>query len=385
MYLKRAIEPILAEALAQFPAVLITGPRQAGKSTLLQTVLKGYTYVTLDDPMVRAMANQDPELFLSTYKTPLIIDEIQYAPNLFSYLKLRIDAKRQSYGQYALTGSQTFQLMKGVSESLAGRIAILQLYPLCWNELHKSPLDDSVCVEQMIQGFYPQFQVESNLNWELWFSSYISTYLERDVRNIRSIPDLGRFQTFLSALAARAGQLLNMAEVAKECGISEPTVKDWLTILEATYIVFILRPYHSNRIKRLVKSPKIFFVDTGLLCYLLGIDTPGRFLRASEKGHIFENMVIAEFLKRAAQHSGRADLSFYRTANDIEVDLIVGQKHDLSAYEIKFTKTLRPDMTSALQTFIKDHPVKRAGLISLNEKDIPLSADILAQHWSKLF
>ena len=382
MYIHREIEPLLAEALSQFPAVLITGPRQAGKSTLLQNILKGYTYTTLDDPMIRSMANQDPELFLSTYPTPLIIDEIQYAPNLLSYLKLRIDEKRREYGRYVLTGSQTFQLMKGVSESLAGRIAILQLYPLSWNELSSSPFDDSVCAQQMIQGFYPQFQIEPQLSQELWFSSYVSTYLERDVRNIKAIPDLNRFQTFLSSLAVRAGQLLNKADIAKECGISEPTVTDWLSILESTYIIFLLRPYHSNRIKRLVKSPKVFFVDTGLLCYLLGIDTPTRLLRASEKGHIFENMVVAEWIKRAAYQKQRTEFYFYRTANDVEVDLLVEHKGELSAYEVKFAKTLRRDMADGLLTFMKEHPVKKAAVLSLHEKETPLAPNVIAQHWS---
>lgn len=382
-YIHRAIEKILSEALKQFPAVLITGPRQAGKSTLLRHVLKEYTYVTLDDPMVRAIANQDPELFLSTYKEPLIIDEIQYAPNLFSYLKLRIDANRRTYGRYVLTGSQTFQLMKGVSESLAGRIALLQLYPLSWTEISQSPLDDTVCIEQMIRGFYPQFQVEPNLNWDLWYSSYVSTYLERDVRNIKSIPDLGRFQTFLSSLAVRAGQLLNMADIAKECGISEPTVKDWLSILESTYIIFLLRPYHNNRLKRLVKTPKVYFVDTGLLCYLLGIDTQTRLLRASEKGHIFENMVVSEFIKRASHQTERTEFYFYRTQNEIEVDLLVEQKGEQFAYEIKFVKTLRSDMADSLQIFLKDHAVKEAAVLSLHESTIPLKPKILAKHWSE--
>ena len=217
-YIHRMIETPLKEALTQFPAVLITGPRQAGKSTLLQHVLKDYTYVTLDDPMIRAMANQDPELFLSTHPTPLIIDEIQYAPELFSYLKIKIDAKQQEHGRYVLTGSQIFQLMKGVSESLAGRIAIFQLYPLSWNEISHSPIEDPICIKQTIQGFYPQFLSEPQTNWNLWFGSYISTYLERDVRNIKSIVDLGRFQTFISLLAGRAGQLLNIGRLPKNAG-----------------------------------------------------------------------------------------------------------------------------------------------------------------------
>lgn len=383
-YIHRTIEASLKEALTQFPAVLITGPRQAGKSTLLQHVLKGYTYATLDDPMIRSMAIQDPELFLSTHPTPLIIDEIQYAPELFSYLKMQIDAKRQEYGRYVLTGSQIFQLMKGVSDSLAGRIAIFQLYPLSWNEISHSPVEDRVCVDQMIQGFYPQFFSEPKTHWNLWFSSYISTYLERDIRNIKSIVDLSRFQTFLSLLAGRAGQLLNMAEIAKECGISQPTVKDWLTLLEATYIIFILHPFYNNRSKRLVKTPKLFFIDTGLLCYLLGIDTPERFLKSSEKGHIFENMVIAECLKRSAYHAERTQFYFYRTASQVEVDLVLERRGEISAYEIKFAKTLSRQMADPMLTFLKSHPTKRASVLSLHEKTTPLAAGVQAEHWSRI-
>ncbi len=385
MYIHRAIEPLLKEALSQFPIVLITGPRQAGKSTLLLHNLKNYNYVTLDDPLVRSMANEDPALFLSTYSAPLVIDEIQYAPNLFPYLKMQVDANRRAYGRFVLTGSQIFQLMSGVSESLAGRIAILQLYPLSWNELSGSPFDDRLCMQQIIQGFYPQFAAEPGTNPNLWFGSYISTYLERDVRNIKTINDLGRFQTFISLLAARAGKLLNMAELGKECGISQPTVKDWLSILESTYIIFILRPYHNNQTKRLVKSPKVYFVDTGLLCYLLGIDTPERLLKSSEGGHIFENMVIAETMKRYAQRGERARISFYRSASGIEVDLIIEKADGIHAYEIKFAKSLRRDMAQPISAFIKDHPAQEASILSLQEQSLPLTEEIRAEHWSSFF
>ena len=273
MYFARKMEKSLLEALAQFPVCLITGPRQAGKSTLLQKALKEFNYVTLDDPIMRALANDDPELFLSKNQVPLIIDEIQYAPELLSYLKIRVDAKRSTYGQYVLTGSQTFQLMKGVSESLAGRIAIFNLYPFSWEEVWEVPdhqkIDEQACAGQILQGFYPEVVTHPALDKNLWFGSYLSTYIERDVRNIKSITDLGRFQTFVGLLAARAGKLLNLSEISKECGITHPTAKDWISILESTYIIYLLKPYHNNLSKRLIKSPKLYFTDTGLLCYLL--------------------------------------------------------------------------------------------------------------------
>lgn len=384
-YISRAIEKNLQEALSQFPACLITGPRQAGKSTLLQNVLKDYTYITLDDPVHRSMADQDPELFLSSFPAPLIIDEIQYVPKLLSYIKIRIDQKRRIPGQYVLTGSQVFQLMKGVSESLAGRIAIFQLYPLSWTEIiDQFPVNDTVCAKQTIQGFYPEFLVSPKINWNLWYGSYLATYIERDVRNIKSITDLGRFQSFISLLATRAGQLLNLSEIAGQCGISQPTAKDWLSILEATYIIQILRPYHNNLSKRLVKTPKILFVDTGLLCYLLGIDNEERFFKAAERGHVFENMVIMEAVKRLSHKMQRSQVFFYRTSAGVEVDLIIDSMGKLNAYEIKLSKTPNKEMTASLSQFIKDHKVGLASLLTLYDKKILLTDNIETQHWSKL-
>jgi len=384
MYIHRAIEKLLKEALEQFPVCLITGPRQAGKSTLLQNYLKEIPYVTLDDPIHRAMANQDPELFLSSFPAPVIIDEIQYAPDLLSYIKIRVDENRRKMGQYILTGSQIFQLMKGVSESLAGRIAIFQLYPLSWSEIDHQQISDHTLAKQTVQGFYPEFFAEPHLNWNLWYGSYLSTYIERDVRNIKSITDLGRFQTFISLLATRAGQLLNLSEIAGQCGISQPTAKDWVTILEATYIIRILQPFHNNLSKRLVKSPKIFFVDTGLLCYLLGVDTEERFFRVAEKGHIFENMVVMEAIKRLSHKMERAQVYFYRTSSDVEVDLIIDRGNGIEAYEIKLAKTLHREMAHPLSLFIKDHKVVKASILSLQEKKVLLAEGIWAEHWSNL-
>jgi hypothetical protein len=384
-YIHRAIEKPLKEALAQFPVCLITGPRQAGKSTLLQNCLSAYAYVTLDDPIHRSMANQDPELFLSSFPAPVIIDEIQYAPDLLSYIKIRVDQKRHQYGQYVLTGSQVFQLMKGVSESLAGRIAIFQLYPLSWTEIEDHHLvGDQQCAEQTIRGFYPEFFVVPNLNWNLWYGSYLSTYIERDVRNIKSITDLGRFQTFISLLATRAGQLLNLSDIAGQCGISQPTAKDWISILESTYIIHILKPFHNNRSKRLVKSPKLFFVDTGLLCYLLGIDNEQRFFKAAERGHVFENMIVMEAIKRLSQRTERAQIYFYRTAAGVEVDLIIERGNGIEAYEIKHSKTLDREMARPLSLFMQEHQVLKASILSLQEKRTPLLEGIWGEHWTQL-
>lgn len=390
MYIHREIEELLSKALNQFPVCLITGPRQAGKSTLLQHLLRKFNYITLDDPFMRELANRDPELFLSRNTAPLIIDEIQYAPSLLSFIKIRVDKKRREYGQYVLTGSQIFQLMKGVSETLAGRIAIFNLYPLCWEEIktvphhNKSMFNDIESAKQTVTGFYPEFFVNKHLDKNLWFGSYLSTYIERDVRNIQNIPDLNRFQTFIGLLATRAGQLINFSEISREVGVSQPTIKNWISILESTYIIYLLKPYHNNRTKRLVKSPKLYFVDTGLLCYLLGIDSEERFFKASERGHIFENMVVMECIKRLATISKRSECYFYRTMSGLEVDLIVEQNGKLAAYEIKFSKTPALDSAKSLKKFKEDHKVKISQVLSLQEKSVPLSDEIEEVHWSQL-
>ncbi|NGX61140.1 MAG: hypothetical protein K940chlam9_00621 [Chlamydiae bacterium] len=389
-YYHRKLEPLLFQSLKQFPVSLITGPRQAGKSTLLKQCLPNYQYVTLDDPALRALALEDPELFLSTHPDPLILDEIQYAPNLLPYIKMRVDVDRGRYGRYVLTGSQSFQLMQGVSETLAGRVAIFHLYPFTWDEVEAVPShaqeahDELKLSKRIIEGFYPEFFSNPEINWNLWSSSYVTTYLERDVRNIKAISDLARFQTFINLLAVRAGSLLNLSEVAKECGISQPTAKDWLSILQATYVIYLLRPYHSNKTKRMVKSPKLYFIDTGLLCYLLGIDTPERFLKASERGHIFENLVVVDFLKSQAYSMQKQELFFYRTQAGMEIDLLVDSGRELHGYEIKFTKTPNRRMGEQLAIFQKTHPSAKLKLLCLREPPLPLNEGIEATHFRVL-
>jgi predicted AAA+ superfamily ATPase len=390
MYYKRELETIIRRAITQFPAVLVTGPRQAGKSTFLRHALSEYRYTTLDDPGTRTLAIRDPELFLSQHPTPLIIDEIQYAPDLLIYLKIKIDADRSNYGRYVLTGSQMLQLMEGVTETLAGRIAIFQLYPLHWKEISAIPgyesaaKDDRATFKQMVRGFYPELFHPSAPDWSDWFSSYIASYLDRDVRDMRTISDLSRFQTFLALLATRAGQLLNLSEISKECGVSHPTVKDWLSILQATYVVHLLKPYFKNHSKRLVKSPKLYFVDTGLLCYLLGIDSAERLLNYPQKGAIFENMVVMEKIKQMSSRAERRELYFYRTSSGLEVDLLMERAGELEAYEIKCAKTITAQMAGPLNQFLKIHPEAKAYLLSLREEALPLNRQVQALHWSEL-
>lgn len=382
MYLHRQLEKPLKEALRQFPVVLVTGSRQSGKSTLLQHTLKGFNYVSLDDLLVRHLAETDPALFLKTYLPPVIIDEIQYAPSLLPYIKMQVDSHRRTYGQYVLTGSQVFPLMKGVSESLAGRIAIFQLYPLSWKEIpNQDPFDEIKMVELMLRGFYPEFQVQPELNPKFWHSAYLSTYLERDLRVMRNIQDLGQFQRFLVLLAARTGQLFNLNEIGKECGIAQTTAKDWLMLLQATSIIYLLEPYARNITKRVIKSPKLFFVDTGLLCYLLRIENSEQLIHSPFAGHIFENMVVMEKIKQFAQQGERAPCYFYRTSTGLEVDLLIDYGNQLDAFEIKFSSMPTFEMIRSLIQFTNDFPVKKAALLNLRRDRLPLTETIVAEHW----
>lgn len=385
MYLHRKLEKPLKQALEQFPVVLVTGPRQAGKSTLLQHCLKDYHYVTLDDILIRNLAISDPALFLNSYDVPLIIDEIQYAPSLLPYIKMKVDADRRKHGQYVLTGSQIFPLMKGVSESLAGRIAIFQLYPLSWREIPHDHIHETRHVaDQMLKGFYPEFQVEPKLNPKFWHSAYLSTYLERDLRTMRNIQDLSQFQRYIVLLASRAGQLFNLSEIGKECGISQTTAKDWLMLLQATSIVYLLEPYARNITKRIVKSPKLFFVDTGLLCYLLRIETVEQLIHSPFGGHIFENMVVMDKIKHFAENGERAACYFYKTSKDQEVDLVIDYVDHFDAYEIKFSSSPSLEMTQSLLEFKNEYPVKKCALLTLRNEKHPFSNGIVALHWSSV-
>lgn len=383
-YLHRQLEKPLKEVMKHFPVVLITGPRQAGKSTLLQHVLKNYTYVSFDDVLVRDLAKSDPALFLKTYPSPVIIDEIQYVPSILPYIKMIVDKDRDKYGQFILTGSQVFPLMQEASESLAGRIMIFQLYPLSWREIpNTNPREELTAAAQMLQGFYPEFQAQPNLKPKFWYSAYLSTYIERDLRTMRKVHDLGTFQRFIVLIAARAGQLLNLSEISKECGVTQTTAKDWLNLLQATSIIYLLEPYARNLTKRVIKSPKVYFVDTGLLCYLLRIETAEQLIHSPFGGYVFENMVVMETVKHFAEAGERPPCYFYRTSKGLEIDLLVDYGDDLNAYEIKFTSTPKKTMTHSLAQFMEEFPVKEAALLNLRKEKLPFSNGVTAKHWFK--
>lgn len=309
----------ILEALSLFPAVVVTGARQVGKSTLAMDCLPGATYLSLDLPSQADRAQHNAPDFLAGLKEPAIIDEIQYAPELFRHLKLAIDAKRTP-GRFLLTGSQTFSLMAGVSESLAGRVAVLSLFGLSSFELNIAPSDQD---RLLWRGGFPELWQKPEMPRELWMSSYVATYLERDVRQIVQVGNLRDFDRFMRACALRAGQLLSYSDLARDVGVAPNTIKSWISILEASHQIFLLEPYFKQGTKRLVKSPKLYFHDTGLLLFLLGFQSMEDVVRHVSWGAIWENFVIAEIWKLLHEDTRRMSLWFWRTSQGDEVDLLI--------------------------------------------------------------
>lgn len=328
-----------------FPVLALTGPRQSGKTTLARAAFPAKPYVTLENPEQRAFAAADPRRFLSGYPDGAVIDEVQRCPELFSWLQGWVD-ERQRMGDFVLTGSQQFGLMSTISQSLAGRVGLVQLLPLAQTELAGAALAQDELDTALWQGGYPALY-DRNLSPEDWFPNYIATYVERDVRQLLAVRDLGVFQRFVKMCAARCGQLLNLSSLAADCGVSHVTAREWLTVLEASYIVRLLPPYHRNFGKRLVKTPKLYFIDTGLAAWLLGVRDAQGIANHAMRGALFENLVIGEFVKQRFNAGQPAELYFWRDNVGHEVDLLFAMADGLQAVEIKSGMSFAPDWPAA--------------------------------------
>ena len=335
----------------QYPIVTLTGPRQSGKSTLLRSEFPDYRYVSLEDLDMRDFAANDPRGFLATYDDKVIIDEAERCPSLFSYLQTHIDMENKT-GMYLLAGSQNFLLMESIDQSLAGRTAVLKLLPFSRLELHNADALQPTIDEQIFYGFYPRIY-DKNISPTDYYPNYIRTYVERDVRKIVNITNLNKFVKLLRLCAGSIGQLLNMASLATECGIAAGTVEAWLSVLEASYICYRLEPNYNNYNKRIIKSPKLYFYDTGLACSLLGLTSSSQVETHYLRGGLFENLVINQFIKDAYNKGERPDLTFWRDSQGTEVDLVKTVGTDIYGYEIKSGATFNRSYFANLEKWAK--------------------------------
>ena len=398
MYIARHIEKTIEKSFAAFPAVLITGPRQVGKSTLLINRFKNIPNVTLDNPLQLLSLRQDPVEFFKLHGSPLIIDEVQRAPECFSVLKYMIDSDRRA-GMYILTGSQKYALMKGVSESLAGRIGIIDMLGLSDREIYEDPFDHPFLPtsdyllerrpkmapsiqnlwERIHRGSMPELYSNENMDCEQYYAAYVDTYIERDVKQLGSVGDTLAFTQFMTALASRTGELLNAASLARDVGVDSKTVKRWLSILQASNIIYLLQPFSLNINKRIIKTPKVYFTDTGLVCYLCRWLTPETLANGAMVGSIYETFIVSEILKSYYNAGKEPDLYFFRNTDGQEVDLLFYR--DGKLYPIEIKKTSSPNVKDAkhfgtLSTFFPSLEVSEGGIICNAEDLLPLGQNL---------
>lgn len=351
-FIRRTMANAILEASRYFPVITLTGPRQSGKSTLFRHLFSEVPYFSLEDPDVRERAKLDPRGFLLQFQKEVIIDEVQHVPELLSYIQRIVDERPEL--RFYLTGSSQFSLLQTVTQSLAGRSAIFELLPLSLNEISDLDTEDSTD-DIMYKGFYPAIWSDRMIP-RLLYPNYVKTYLERDVRNLLAVKDLDLFQRFIRLCAARIGSIFNASELSNELGIAVNTVNSWLSVLQASYIIYLLPPFFTNTRKRLTKSPKLYFTDCGLAAYLLEIESPGAVNRDKMRGHLFENMVITNFLKSAFNAGRNGGMYFYRDSNGNEVDLLVRNGSGYDCYEIKSSATFHPEFVKGLQNFEKAFP-----------------------------
>jgi len=396
---------VLQNAASEFPAVVLTGPRQSGKTTTLKKVFgDSHRYLSLEPPDVRAAALEDPRGLLAMNPPPVILDEAQYAPELLPYVKEIIDDKRSAAGQFIITGSQNLLLMERTTESLAGRAAVLRMLPMTNREIAREPgralrwergpsdtktlraLTPPELWDGLIRGYFPELIASPRRDHRLWHSSYVQTYLERDVRNLRQIGDLTLFQAFLRAVAVRSAQLLSLTDLARDLGIAVNTAKAWIAVLEATHQILILRPYFANVGKRLVKRPKVYFTDVGTLCYLTGVRDLEHAASGPMAEPIFETAVVMEVYKTLLHRGAEPRLSFWRTSTGSEVDLIVEEGHGLIPIEIKLSSTPRPEMAARIRSFrdAVGDKVSPGYVIHPGDTTLPLGEGVTALPFSAL-
>ena len=365
-YISRNLEAVVMQVTREFPAVLVTGPRQVGKTTMLQKLMEGTNrkYVSLDDLNERSLAKNDPELFLQAHKPPVLIDEVQYAPELFPYIKIYADSHHEP-GAFWLTGSQIFQMMRGVQESLAGRAAVLSMTSLAQAELAgasmtpleidpealkereklRIPADVQGIFERIYRGSMPAIVSGRNTNSQIFYGSYLSTYIERDVKQLSDAIDSLKFLRFMTAAAARCSQMLNVAEIAQDADINQKQAKDWLQILETLGIIFYLHPYSNNLLKRLVKTPKLYFYDTGLVCHLTRWSSPEVLENGAMNGAVLENYVVSEIAKTYLNSGRQPYMYYYRDKDAKEIDVILEHDGILNPIEIKKTSNPGTELT----------------------------------------
>ena len=346
----RTAEQTVQSLLLGFPIVTITGPRQSGKTTLAKAIFAAKPYVSLEDPDVRLAATDDPRSFLGRFPDGAVLDEVQRCPEILSYLQTLVDVDGRM-GLFILTGSQQFGLLSDISQSLAGRTAFVELLPFSLDELLRSGMSPQSLDEMLTKGGYPPLY-DRKIPPRKWFGAYVTAYIERDVRQVLKVQELETFQRFVRFCAGRTGQLLNLSSLAADCGITHNTAKSWISVLEASYILFQLRPHHANFNKRLVKTPKLYFYDAGLVCWLLGIQTPQQLETHPLRGSIFETFVVAELMKSRLNAGERSGMYFWRDSNGNEVDVIIEQGPQLIPVEIKSGATVARDFFVGLEKWM---------------------------------
>lgn len=373
-YIKRDIEPVIIHYTKIFPVVAVTGPRQSGKSTTIKAIFKKYRYVTFDDIRILNYFEDDPQGFIEQYNEKVIFDEVQKAPKLFEYIKLIVDKDRSVYGRFILTGSSQFVLVKQITESLAGRIGMLSMLPFRYTEV-----PDLLKEESIYRGGYPEVVTRKYQYSEEWYSSYINTYLEKDVRSLINIGDLKDFRRFVELLAANTSHVLNMSQFASDIGVTVQTIKRWISVLEASYIIFLLPSYYKNYGKRIVKAPKIYFYDTGLVSYIVGIVNQKLFESGPMNGSIFENYVVSEINKKILSKGMVSKLYHFRTSNKEEIDLIVDMKTHQELIEIKYTKSFKSQMVSMVKKYLQHEDL---GYLLYRGEEFPYKSNVKVINYS---